>query len=676
MTKRSIFIGLLLAVLMGAWGQYAGKYIPGSWGLIRGHLPVSVFGALILFVMAINPLLRKIRAGLALRPAEIAIIMALTLVGCAIADAGMMRYFPRQLITPIQQAQVKSGWRATEVLSYTPPAMLANGGAHDQAVIDGFYSASGTPDRVLPFLEVPWRAWWKPLTLWSTLIACFMLGSICLAVVVHRQWADKERLRYPLAEIVSTLLRKDETGRPQVFGNRIFWIGMAIPFVVRMINFIGHWVPGSIEIPLAFDFSALRDAFPTLMQTPNANYFASPRIFPAVIGLTYLLASDIGLSLSVANVLSVAVLYAMLSHGVNLSGSDMQGGYLAWQTFGAYLGMACMIVYGGRRYYWQTLKASVGFRLQSETHAAAVRALRLFLFFVALAVTLLACNGMDWSVALLAWGVMTMIVFVCARMNAECATFSLEPGWQMPGILIGLFGLTVLGPQIVIIAGLLMVLVQVEVIESMMPFVVNGLKISADNGEPRTGKTGLLLAAGFLLAMAVTVPTALWADYHHPAALLRGADGAAIWDTASRAITQTTLAGESVMSEPAQGFARWARMQPDSRFLAGASIGFCALIALSVMRLRFSWWPFHPILVLVFGTWFAARFGFSFFLGWCVKTGIMKYGGGQVYARAKPAAIGLIVGDLAGGFVMMAISGIYYLVTGLQAPQIWRTVLW
>ncbi len=676
MTKRSALVGILVAVLLGAWGQYAGKYIPGSWGLIRGHLPVSVFGALIFFVMAVNPLLRRIRASFAFAPGEIAIVMGLALVGCGIADAGMMRYFPRQLVTPIRQEQIRPGWQETGVLAHTPPSMLANNGQYDEEIIEGFFSAAGEPDRILPFRDVPWQAWRKPLTFWGALIALFMLANICMGVVVHRQWADKERLRYPLAEIATTLLRADADGKPAVFRNRIFWIGLAVPFAIRMINYLNNWFPNSVEIPLSFDFSALRDAFPELMSTPGASHFASPRIYPAVIGLAFLLASDIGLSLSLANVLSVAVLFAMMGFGADLSGSTMQGGYLPWQTFGAYLGMAFIAIYVGRRYYWQTLKSAVTFSAPQETHASSVWALRLFLLFAILSVAILTAAGMDWSLAALVWGVMALLVFVCARMNAECATFILEPGWAAPGILIGLFGMTSLGPRIIIILGMLMYLVQVEVIESMMPYVVNGLKMSADVGERKIGKTGMVFGAGLLLAIAIAIPTALWADYHHPAAVRRGADGINIWDTASRSITEANLAGEPVASERETGFARWRRMRPDRRFLAGVAIGFSALIVLSILRLRFAWWPLHPIIVLVFGTWFAARFGFSFFLGWAIKIAVMKYGGGQKFTQVKPAMIGLIVGDLAGGFVMMAGNGLYYAFSGSPAPQFWRTVLW
>ncbi len=678
MTKRSVLIGLLAAVLMGAYGQYMGKHITGWWGLVRGHLPVSVFGLFVFFTIVVNPLLARIHASLRLKAGEIAIVLGLMLIGCGVADAGMMRYFPRTLITPMRHELVNPGWQERGILQYTPDSLLANEGQYNTELADGYYAEAGEPGELLPFRDVPWEAWWRPLAIWGTLIGLFMLANVCMGVVVHRQWADRERLRYPLADIASSLLHQDSDGKSTILRNRIFWLGMAVPFTIRMINYITHWVPESIEIPYSFDFSALREAFPVFMQTPGANFFANPTLFPVAIGLAYLLASDIGFSISVANVIRVAVLYTMIQFGLDLTSSYMEGGYVPWQTFGAFLGMAVMIVYVGRRYYWQTAKQALTFVEQKETEKPAVWGLRLFLMCMAASVAILTHVGMDWSIAAVAWLMMALMVLVCARLNAEAGTFYFAPGWQVPGIMAGLFGLTTLGPTVIIVLGLMMYFIQVEVIESMMPFVVNGLKISSDATHQtfKLGKTALLFGIGIVLILAVTIPTSLWADYHHPAEVRRGWQGAEIWNTANTAVMELSLADDLDTVQQYSGFERWGQMRPDRRFLLGVSVGFVSLLVLSFLRLRFAWWPLHPVIVLVFGTGFAGRFGFSFFLGWLIKVAIMKFGGGQSYLKFKPAMIGLIVGELAGGFSMMAMNGIYNAATGRTPPQFWRTVLW
>lgn len=672
-TAIVVFLGLLAAVVTGAGGQYLNKYIPGTWGLVRGHLPVSVFGALIFFTILINPLLGLIHRSLRLKAGEIALILGLVLMACGIVDAGMMRYFPRQLVTPIQQERTHPGWQKTEVLKYTPPALLANDGKYDEEVVDNFITAMGEPGkRVIPIAAVPWHAWWKPLTIWTALIALTLVGSLCLAVLVHRQWAEKERIRYPLAEVANALLTQDERGRATILRDRLFWVGLGVPLFIRLVNGIQMWFPKSIAIPLSFDFSALNAKFPEFMKTPGASNFASPEIFPACVGLTFLLASDIGLSLGLSNLFSVGLLFLLIQAGVNLSGSELVGGYTGWQSFGSFLAMGVMLVYIGRRYYWQTAKEAFAFVPQPETEPAGVWSMRLFAICLAGALAILVSLGMDWVAAALAIALTLLTVLVCARVNAECGAFFFAPPWKVAGVVGGLFGMSVLGPKTIILLGMIMYLVQGDIFECLMPFATNSLKIGADAGL-KVGRLGAIFGVGLLLAIGVAVPTALWADYNHAAALRRGGDGSEIWSAAERVVSQLDMAGEL---DKVNGWGTWERlthMRPEPMFLSAAAVGFVLFLLFSALRLRYTWWPLHPVICLAFGT-AVGRFAFSFLLGWLIKTMVSHFGGAQKHTQLKPMMIGLVVGDLAGGFFWMAVSWGYYAIKGVQGahcPPLW-----
>lgn len=60
---------------------------------------------------------------------------------------------------------------------------------------------------------------------------------------------------------------------------------------------------------------------------------------------------------------------------------------------------------------------------------------------------------------------------------------------------------------------------------------------------------------------------------------------------------------------------------------------------------------------------------FSFIIGWLIKVAVTRYGGPRLYQNLKPLMIGLIAGDMLGGFIPMIIGLIYYLVTGLPPAQ-------
>lgn len=668
MTRRALVLGVIGAILMAAWGQYVNKYVPGVMGLVRGHLPVSVFGLFIVFVMAINPLLRRIRPSLRLGASETALILAMILASCAITDAGLMRHFPRSLAFPIQQNRVHPGWQKAEVLSLTPPAMLANGGRYDETTIDAYFTGKGRPGDPIPVRDVPWAEWWKPLLLWGTLVALVFVAVVALSVVVHPQWAEKERIRYPLAEIGDSVLSQDEEGRPKLLRNRLFWVGLLLLLTVRALNGIRLWVPTSIDIPLSFNFAPIREQFPELMRVPGAENLAAVAIYPVCIGLAYLLASDIGFSLGISNLLSVGVLYVLITAGVSTSGGPMMGGVLQWQNFGSFLAMAAMLVYTGRRYYWVTARSALMLNRTSEANPTSVWAFRVLLVSLAGSVGLLAAMGLVWPIAAAAMASVALMFLVLARMNAETGTFFFAPVWQIPAVLVGGFGIVALGPKLVIILGLLMYMLTADPFECLMPFVSNGLKMTSQRGIA-VGRAGMALIAGLLMALAVAIPTALWADYNKGVEVRRGSDTTNVYDAALEVSNRLGMSGEL---EAVATYSTWDRLRhirPESGFLVSAGVGFCLVIGLSVLRLRCSWWPVHPVVVLVAGCGSMGRFCASFFLGWAIKATITRLGGAGKYVELKPLMLGVIVGDLLGSFLIMSSNWVYYLVTGLAGTN-------
>lgn len=672
MTWRAFIAGLMGAVLIGAGGRFCSHHVPGMHGIVTGHLPVTVFGFLIFFIVAINPLLGRIRSTWRMKPAEIALALAMILAGCSIPTAGLMRYFPRTLIHPIVNNRTEPGWQKAHLLEMTPPALLANGGKYSEEVVDNYLTPMGEPGHPIPITAVPWYAWWRPLAVWGGIILCILMGVIGLSVLVHRQWARQERLRYPLAELATSLLRQDEHGRTILFQSRQFWYAAAIVFGIRLLNGFHVWFPNSFYLPLRFDFSALKTKFPEFMATPGASSLTSPTIYPVCVGITFLLASDIGFSLGIANLLSVLVLYGMLVAGADTSGSQMTGGIENWLSFGSFAAMALMLIYSGRRYYWQTLKGAVTFRPQQEADASGVWAFRTFIVCMTGATAILAAVGLDWPVALMAVGLTMLIYLVCARLVAECGTFFFAPAWMMPGVVVGLFGLSTLGPKIVIILGLLFYVLTFDPFESLMPFAINGLKIASDSGL-QVGRVGILLAIGIVLAIAVAVPTALWSDYNLTPDLRHGGDSKEIYVAAQQAATELDFSGRSA---EVSHFSAWQRLRnahPDSKFLVAAGVGFALLIGCSVMRLRHTWWPLHPVAILGFGSWTMGMFGFSFFLGWLLKAAVTRFGGAASFMKLKPVVIGAIIGDLAGGFILIIAGWLYYAIVGTAGTS---AMLW
>ena len=83
----------------------------------------------------------------------------------------------------------------------------------------------------------------------------------------------------------------------------------------------------------------------------------------------------------------------------------------------------------------------------------------------------------------------------------------------------------------------------------------------------------------------------------------------------------------------------------DGNGIVAIGAGAAVALLLGTMRLRFWWWPFHPI-GFVMGTYGGlAEFWFSVFLGWMVKAIIMRFFGVKSHRRAAPFFLGLVLGD-------------------------------
>jgi hypothetical protein len=560
-------------------------------------------------------------------------------------------------------ARTQPGWQEAKLIEKTPSVFLANGGKYSPEVVDGYLTAMGEPGKPIPITAVPWYAWWRQLLVWGAIITLILLGVISLSLIVHPQWAARERLRYPLAELAISLFSEDERGRTAIFSERAFWVGLTIFLLIRFTNGLHDWFPKFIQIPLAFDFSAIRTKMPVFMQTPNAGFLARPTIYPAAVGLAFLLASDIAFSLGISNIVTVLIYYGMISSGLDVSRSYMTGGVMDWQGFGAFLGFAVMLVYIGRRYYWKTLKQAITFIPQPETETASVWACRSLIVCMAGVVGILVAVGLDWPLAVLSVACMMLVFVVCARLTAECGIFFFKPVWMISGIVAGMFGLTTLGPKAIIIIGLFIYALTFDAFECLMPFAVNGLKILSSTTR-NVGRVAPMLGLALVLTLVVAVPIALWSDYNLRPDMRTGGSTAEVYNAAQRAHTQLTLAGEAERVSQYSSWDRLKNMHPSGGFLVAVGIGFSLLILFSLLRLRYTWWPLHPVLILGFGAWTVAKFSTSFFIGWFLKTVITRFGGAAAYRRVRPLMIGVIAGDLTGVFILKMVSWVYYAITG------------
>jgi hypothetical protein len=176
----------------------------------------------------------------------------------------------------------------------------------------------------------------------------------------------------------------------------------------------------------------------------------------------------------------------------------------------------------------------------------------------------------------------------------------------------------------------------------IMPFQLEALKIS-DTYRVKGRHLTLAMLTGMILYIGISSWSSLNLYYKY------GADACEQWRVES---------GRWAFDE----FERWISnplsYSPSALFFIGMGALFYAFLAF--MRLRFLWWPFHPIGYAVANTFTMEYLWSPFFFGWLSKVIALKFGGIKSYRHFVPFFLGLIMGETVGnGFWATILSEIF-----------------
>lgn len=657
MSVRAVVLGLLVAVGIAAFGYF------NDWVLNQPYMaadlaPVSAFG-LLLAILAGNGLLRK-AGGQGLRRAEVCVIFAIPLVACVVPGPGLMWGFGNALMQPHVYQRQRPGWMGRDLVGHVPEVMLARPGFRGQAA-EQFVRGLGEGGPADP-AAVPWEAWSATLGFWVPLVALGFVATICLAVVLHRQWSRRERLRYPLAEFAASL-----TGGGTPLRRRVFWTGFAVSFAVLAINAFNAWSVHlwqrpALQIPMQFDLSAVSSSFPVVASVPYGPLFR-PAVWFAAVGLAFLTTTDVSFSIGISAVVWAVAFIGLNNAGVDTSWSYLGGGLLPFMAMGAYAAAAATILYVGRRYYLALAGRMVGLARRADVPTGAVWAGRIGLAAAGGMVAILVVRAeLHWSMAVLFVLLTGMLFLVVARINVETGLFLVQPCWHAVGVILAIFGAAALGARTLVALALLCTVMSIDPRVCLLPLAANALRL-ADRGRVRTGPIASAMGVGLLVALVVGVFATLYVMYSY------GADSLYFWAKWAAAYPFDMLLQAEGRGLLRDGPVAWGLIRPDRRFLWAAGAGMAAVGLCNVLRLRWARWPIHPVLFLVWGTFPSGLFWGSFLAGWACKKAVLKFGGPGAHEKARSFFIGLIAGEFALGIVSMAVALAYALITGLKSPS-------
>ena len=480
--------------------------------------------------------------------------------------------------------------------------------------------------------SVPWAAWWVPLSRWLILVGAVWLMMFCLSALVRKQWADRERLAFPLVQFPLEVLRDDGRGPSAwFFKNRLVWLGAGLVLLIHLINGLHAFYPSVPAIPTSTSMDN------SLVDRPWAA--AVPvrfNVYFSVIGFGYLLSSEVAAGFWLSCLLmKVQAIFLSLA---GYEGSSAWGGVITEIGDREQMG-ALLMVAGILLWYLRGTLASAFRQLfssrrgddEGEPLSYRFAAFGLLAGIVITFVWLLSA-GMTPAFAAVFILSFLAICLVLTRIIAEAGLLMVQFSFRPVDYLLLFGGTTALGPANLTVCAFVDTILTFDLREALMPSVLNGFRMAEQSGVS-TRRLSKVIGLALVFALAVTIPIFLLTFYKLGAV------------NVDRNGTLTGLPREfftelaSRLESPSQ---------PSGLAYLSMAVGAAAVAVTTWLRLTFVWWPIHP-LGLVMGTSYATRnLWFSLLLGWIFRTVTVRYSGLRGYLRFRPVFMGIIMGDVLG----------------------------
>lgn len=629
-------------------------------------------------VLVVNALLCKLSRGLrwgnrrcqlGLHGAEIALIVCLALAASPLTRSGAWAWVSTvghtHALLDARHASMSKLSKANPYDRIPADAMLSldDSREFDQGLSSGFSGVS----LVSP-LSVPWFKWFWPAMRWLPLLACFIMLATCLGVVLQSHWANRELLAFPLAQLTSPLIPTPGRSWPVIFRSPVFWAGFTLAGVIFLVNGLHAHFEKMIEIPTAFNYYALSQQFSFLKNSLEGYSLLRGTVFFAVIAVAVLLPSEISFSTWFFwPIMVVASYFHYTQTGQRYTGYDNSVVML-----GASLGMAILILHSGRGFYIPLLRQALflGGDLTATGRRERFYA-RLGIASAAGVAAGLIAWGLPWDLAIIWTLASILFMVIVARLTAEMGLYWTPLiGLGPMASLLTLFGDTGLGVHayalIAVVSSVLLPSASSMVL--VTPAVAHGLEVERQAGRPSLsiGVIGPFL----LLAFALGIVMHIWLGYS-----VGGQDNDYYSVSGISQVNDAArFAGLSgVREEDASTLSRWSLSQMKPGTLGLLGFGATLVIVVGVMRLRFPRFPFHPLPLVVMGSWVLSRFWLSFFIGWLIKKMILLIGGRHLFDQTRPFFVGLLAGQcVLLGFWVLVNIGLFCTNGGIADAMWWR----
>ena len=590
----------------------------------------AVFSLMLL--AAANLLLRRLAPRLALNPAEMVVTYTSMFLASSVAGLDMMQPLFATVTHPFWFATPENGWEQFWPLLPDALTMRDPRSLHD--LYEG--GTSFLDPRNL-------RPWVTPALIWSLLLALLFAVMTGLNALIRRRWMDGEKLSFPLIEL--PLEMSVNFGR--LMSHRLLWIGFAAALTIDLLAGLSELYPLVPHLDVrSYQGVRVFDQLP--WSAVGSLEFGTP---PFLIGLGYFLPVPVLFSCWFFFVFTLLQRIACAILGLH---TDRRMPYLAEQTFGAYAAIAALVFVNARRYWGQVLARAAGGRSELDDSDEPLRYRTALLMAVGgFAGLVLFSNvfGMRTGYALGFFAVYFVTSLTITRIRAELGPPAHDLPAASPGeILINLGGTGIATEPDRALSAMYLWFTR-GYRTHPMAVQLEGFKMAE-----RIGMSQATILSTTWLSYLVTIIATFWGM---------------LWSMYRYGEATAMVRGESVpFGNQAYGLLdRWltVRTSTDWRGIGFAIAGAVFTAGLNWGKLTYPWWPFFPVGYALQGGWMMRHIWFGLLVTWVIKTALLRYGGGNIYRRAAPLFMGLVLGE----FTMAAVWSLIAIGTGIHVWSFW-----
>jgi len=590
MSIRVLLVAFILIPINAIWLMAA-----SLWG--AGYpTTVSLFFNVIfyLFILVlINQLIKSVSPRRAFSKRDLLVIYTMLTVASGINGLDMLQLIGSTIAGPHFLATPENEWEEL-FLRYIPSWLSVS----SESALDGYAQGESSI-----YLMNNLKAWLVPALLWSGFTISLVLVMLGLTLILSSRWVSEEKLSYPIIQLPLRMVE------PSFLRNRVMWLGFIISLLLGAFNGLHFFMPNFPSLGKPINIGQYFTEKPL-----NAIGWLPIAVQPFAVGLGFFMPVELSFSCWFFYFFwkFERVLAAML--GLRVQGFP----FIDEQTTGAYVGLALVALWMARKHIVRAFRFST-----PDSRKAHLFALASILVGGAGITVFCLRAGMGIKAITLFFGGYFLISIAIGRIRAELGSPVHDLHFSGPGrMMVSLLGTQKFSQSDLTVTSLFWYFNRAYR-SHPMPGILEGVKL----GE-RTGGSAFRVAMFVVFATVFATICGFWA--HLQLAYRHGAWGK-MWPA-----YETFNRLSQWLTAPTGG---------SISYVSAFSFGTLFVIILSIVRMRFIWFPLHPVGLVVSSSWAMNPFWFSIFLSWGIKFTILRYGGLRLYRKSIPLFLGFILGE-------------------------------